>query len=56
MVWERLLPDGAFWCQPFSTGTDAGGLKRTPIPARLLVPVWEIERYEKDSEREMEEA
>jgi len=32
-----------------------GNLKRTKIRGCLRVPVWEIERYEKELEREMEE-
>ena len=35
---------------------DEGDLKRTKIRGCLRVPVWEIERYEKELEREMEEA
>jgi len=34
---------------------DEGDLKRTKIRGCLRVPVWEIERYEKELEREMEE-
>jgi len=34
---------------------DEGDLKRTKIRGCLWVPVWEIERYEKELEREMEE-
>jgi len=34
---------------------DEGELKRTKIRGCLRVPVWEIERYEKELEREMEE-
>jgi len=34
---------------------DEGDLKRTKIRGCLRVPVWEIERYEKALEREMEE-
>jgi len=33
---------------------DEGDLKRTKIRGCLRVPVWEIERYEKELEREME--
>jgi len=35
---------------------DEGDLKRTKIRGCLRVPVWEIERYEKELEREMDEA
>ena len=34
---------------------DEGDLKRTKIRGCLRIPVWEIERYEKELEREMEE-
>ncbi len=34
---------------------EEGDLKRTKIRGCLRVPVWEIERYEKELEREMEE-
>ena len=34
---------------------DEGDLKRTKIRGCLRVPVWEIERYEKELEQEMEE-
>jgi len=34
---------------------DEGDLKRTKIRGCLRVPVWEIQRYEKELEREMEE-
>jgi excisionase family DNA binding protein len=34
---------------------DEGDLKRTKIRGCLRVPVWEIERYEKELVREMEE-
>ena len=34
---------------------DEGDLKRTKIRGCLRVPVWEIERYEKELKREMEE-
>ena len=34
---------------------DEGDLKRTKIRGCLRVPVWEMERYEKELEREMEE-
>jgi hypothetical protein len=34
---------------------DEGDLKRTKIRGCLRLPVWEIEQYEKELEREMEE-
>ena len=34
---------------------DEGDLKRTKIRGCLRIPVWEIERYEKELEREMGE-
>jgi hypothetical protein len=34
---------------------DEGELKRTNIRGCLRIPVWEIERYEKELEREMDE-
>jgi excisionase family DNA binding protein len=35
---------------------DEGALKRTKIRSCLRIPVWEIERYEKELEREVDEA
>jgi len=35
---------------------DEGDLKRTKIRGCLRIPVWEIERYEKNLEREMEDS
>jgi len=34
---------------------DEGELKRTKIRGCLRIPVWEIERYEKELQREMAE-
>jgi len=34
---------------------DEGDLKRTKIRGCLRIPVWNIERYEKDPERQMAE-
>jgi excisionase family DNA binding protein len=34
---------------------DEGGLKRTKIRGCLRIPVWEIERYQKELEKQMSE-